>query len=87
VLILTTFGRPGYLRRAIAGGPACFMLKGAPASAPAGAIRRAAAGERVVDPGLAAAAALQRGLPLPLLTSEVVIDAPSRGRVAGAGRP
>ncbi len=56
VLIVTTFGRPGYLRRAMAGGAAGFMLKDAPASELAHAIRRAAAGERVVDPGLAAAA-------------------------------
>jgi two-component system response regulator DesR len=56
VLIVTTFGRPGYLRRAMEGGAAGFLLKDAPASELARAIRRAAAGERVVDPGLAAAA-------------------------------
>jgi two-component system, NarL family, response regulator DesR len=55
VLILTTFVRPGYLRRAIARGAAGLMLKGAPASELAGAIRHAAAGERVIDPGPAAA--------------------------------
>ena len=54
VLILTTFGRPGYLRRAMESGAAGFLLK-APASELASAIRRAAGGERVVDPGLAAA--------------------------------
>jgi len=59
VLILTTFGRPGYLRRAMAGGAAGFLLKDAPASELASAIRRAVAGERVVDPGLAAAALSQ----------------------------
>jgi two-component system, NarL family, response regulator DesR len=52
ILILTTFGRPGYLRRAMEGGVAGFLLKDAPASELAAAIRRAVAGERVVDPGL-----------------------------------
>ncbi len=59
ILILTTFGRPGYLRRAMEGGAAGFLLKDAPASELAAAIRRAVAGERVVDPGLAAAALSQ----------------------------
>jgi DNA-binding NarL/FixJ family response regulator/signal transduction histidine kinase len=56
VLILTTFGRPGYLRRAMEGGASGFLLKDAPAGELAGAIRRAVTGERIVDPGLAAAA-------------------------------
>ena len=56
VLILTTFGRPGYLRRALEAGAAGFLLKDAPATELAAAIRRVVAGERVVDPGLAAAA-------------------------------
>jgi len=56
VLILTTFGRPGYLRRAMANGASGFLLKDAPAEQLAAAIRRAASGERIVDPGLAAAA-------------------------------
>jgi two-component system, NarL family, response regulator DesR len=55
-LILTTFGRPAYLRRAIEAGAAGFLVKDAPAERLANAIRRAAAGERVVDPELAAAA-------------------------------
>jgi two-component system response regulator DesR len=56
VLILTTFGRPGYLRRALAGGVMGFLVKDAPASQLASAIRRAMAGERVVDPLLATSA-------------------------------
>jgi two-component system response regulator DesR len=56
VLILTTFGRPGYLRRAMEGGASGFLLKDAPAVELAAAIRRAMSGERIVDPGLAAAA-------------------------------
>jgi two-component system, NarL family, response regulator DesR len=56
VLIVTTFGRPGYLRRAMESGASGFMLKDAPAHELALAIRRTMNGERVVDPGLAAAA-------------------------------
>ncbi|HET8631188.1 MAG TPA: response regulator transcription factor [Thermomicrobiales bacterium] len=56
VLILTTFGRSGYLRRAMASGAVGFLLKDAPAADLAVAIRRALAGERVVDPDLALAA-------------------------------
>jgi two-component system response regulator DesR len=59
-LILTTFGRPAYLRRAMEAGASGFLVKDAPAERLANAIRRAAAGERVVDPELAAAA-LQDG--------------------------
>ena len=55
-LILTTFGKPGFLRRAMERGAAGFLLKDAPPQELALAIRRTAAGERVVDPGLAAAA-------------------------------
>ncbi len=65
VLILTTFGRPGYLRRAMEGGAAGFVLKDAPATELASAIRRAMRGERVVDPGLAAAALSQGSLRSP----------------------
>ena len=56
VLIVTTFGRPGFLRRAMESGASGFMLKDAPAHELALAIRRTVKGERVVDPGLAAAA-------------------------------
>ena len=55
VVILTTFGRSGYLRRAMASGAVGFLLKDAPASALAAAIRRVMKGERVVDPDLALA--------------------------------
>ncbi len=56
VLILTTFGRAGYLRRAMESGALGFLLKDAPSSELATAIRRVMAGDRVVDPDLAAAA-------------------------------
>ncbi|MFE9703406.1 response regulator [Streptomyces sp. NPDC005930] len=56
VLILTTFGRPGYLRRAMEAGAAGFLVKDGPVEELAGVIRRVLAGETVVDPALAAAA-------------------------------
>lgn len=56
VLMLTTFGRPGYLRRAMESGVVGFLLKDAPATQLAAAIRRVMAGERVVDPTLAVSA-------------------------------
>jgi two-component system, NarL family, response regulator DesR len=56
VMILTTFGRPGYLRRAMESGAVGFLLKDAPAAQLAAAIRRVMAGERVVDPALAVSA-------------------------------
>src|SRR3712207_6229862 len=56
VLILPVFGRAGYLKRAMESGAVGFLLKDAPASELTSAIRRVMAGERVVDPGLAAAA-------------------------------
>ena len=64
VVILTTFGRAGYLKRAMEAGALGFMLKDAAASELASAIRRVADGERVVDPGLAAAALSEGGNPL-----------------------
>jgi two-component system response regulator DesR len=53
-LIVTTFGRPGYLRRAMEAGAGGFVVKDTPASQLAEAVRRVAAGLRVVDPALAA---------------------------------
>ncbi|MGW2343836.1 response regulator [Streptomyces sp. NPDC001661] len=56
VLILTTFGRPGYLRRAMEAGAAGFLVKDGPVEELAEAIRTVLRGETVVDPALAAAA-------------------------------
>ncbi|MFD7664701.1 response regulator [Streptomyces sp. NPDC059788] len=56
VLIVTTFGRPGYLRRAMEAGASGFLVKDGPVEDLAAAIRRVLAGEQVIDPGLAAAA-------------------------------
>ncbi|WP_432034303.1 response regulator [Streptomyces antibioticus] len=56
VLILTTFGRPGCLRRAMEAGAAGFLVKDGPVEELAAAIRKVLTGETVVDPALAAAA-------------------------------
>jgi len=82
VLILTTFGRPGYLRRAMASGAAGFMLKDAPARELAVAIRRTAAGERVVDPVLAVQALSDGDSPLSPREAEVLLSTSDGSSVA-----
>ena len=64
VVILTTFGRSGYLHRAMESGAVGFLLKDAPAAQLVVAIRRVYAGERVVDPDLALAALSEGNNPL-----------------------
>ncbi|MGK5632810.1 response regulator [Streptomyces sp. URMC 123] len=64
VVILTTFGRPGYLRRAMESGADAFLVKDAPAARLADAVRRVLRGERVIDPTLAAAALADGASPL-----------------------
>jgi len=64
VVIVTTFGRGGYLRRAMTGGAVGFLLKDAPAAELAKAIRRVVAGERVLDPVLALSALSEGDNPL-----------------------
>ena len=56
VIILTTFARPGYLRRALDVGASGYLLKDAPSAQLADAIRRVAAGGKAIDPTLAAEA-------------------------------
>jgi two-component system response regulator DesR len=56
VIILTTFARPGYLRRALQAGAAGYLLKDSPSATLADAVRRAHTGCRVIDPELAAGA-------------------------------
>ena len=56
MIILTTFARPGYLRRALDVGASGYLLKDAPSAQLADAIRRVAAGGRAIDPSLAAEA-------------------------------
>jgi len=82
VVMLTTFGRPGYLRRAMEAGAAGFLLKDAPSAELAVAIRRAAAGERVVSPDLALEALRWGESPLSEREREVLAAARRGGTVA-----
>lgn len=82
VIILTTFGRPGYLRRAMESGVVGFLVKDAPAAQLAGAIRRAVAGERVVDPALAMSALSEGGNPLTDREREVLAVASHGASIA-----
>ena len=75
VMILTIFGRSGYLRQAMESGAVGFLLKDAPAAELAIAIRRVVAGERVVDPELALAALSEGDNPLTKREREVLMVA------------
>ena len=72
VLIVTTFGRPGYLRRALEVGARGFLVKDGPVEGLAAAIRRVRDGETVVDPSLAAAALAAGPSPLTARECEVL---------------
>ena len=82
VLVVTTFGRPGYLRRAMAAGASGFMVKDAPADRLADAIRRVHQGLRVVDPALAAESLAAGESPLTAREREVLGVARDGGTVA-----
>ena len=56
IMILTTYGRPGYVREAIDAGARGFMIKDRPVPELADALRRVLAGEMVIDPDLAVSA-------------------------------
>ncbi|HVC79255.1 MAG TPA: response regulator transcription factor [Chloroflexota bacterium] len=86
VLILTTFGRPGYLRRAMASGAVGFLVKEAPAAQLAIAIRRAMAGERIVDPTLAAAALSEGESPLTEREHDILAATAAGQSIAGIAR-
>jgi two-component system response regulator DesR len=64
IVILTTFGRPGYLRRAMEAGASGFVVKDSPADRLARTIRLVLSGQRVIDPELAAAALSEGASPL-----------------------
>jgi two-component system response regulator DesR len=82
VLMVTTFGRPGYLRRAMEAGASGFVVKDAPAEQLADAIRRVAQGLRVVDPALAAETLATGESPLTARERDVLVAARSGGTVA-----
>jgi two-component system response regulator DesR len=85
-LIVTTFGRPGYLRRAMESGASGFVVKDAPPEQLADAIRRVAAGERVVDPVLAASALADGLSPLTARERDVLVAARSGATVPEISR-
>lgn len=72
VLMVTTFGRPGYLRRALDAGASGFVVKDTPATQLVDAVRRVAAGLRVVDPTLATESLLGGASPLTTRETEVL---------------
>jgi len=82
VLIVTTFGRPGYLRRALQAGAAGFVVKDTPASQLADAVRRVHAGLRVVDPALATDSLIAGESPLTQRETEVLRAARDGASVA-----
>jgi two-component system response regulator DesR len=82
VIIVTTFGRPGYLQRAMAAGAVGFMVKDAPADQLIEGIRRVASGLRVVDPTLAAASLSMGSSPLSDRETEVLLAARKGGSTA-----
>jgi two-component system response regulator DesR len=64
IVILTTFGRPGFMRRAMETGVSAFLVKDSPADRLAQTVRTVLAGGRVIDPDLAAAALAEGDNPL-----------------------
>jgi len=82
VLIVTTFGRPGYLRRAMEAGALGLILKDAPAAELANAIRSVAAGRRSVDPALALDALSEGANPLSEREREVLRATTEQATVA-----
>jgi two-component system response regulator DesR len=73
VLILTVFGRPGYMRRALENGAVGFMLKDAPPDQLAVAVRSVAAGQKVFDPKLALTALSEGVSPLTPREQDVLV--------------
>ncbi|MEO9325354.1 response regulator transcription factor [Nocardioides sp. C4-1] len=82
VLIVTTFGRPGYLRRALRAGASGFVVKDTPAAQLADAVRRVHAGLRVVDPALATDSLATGDSPLTARESDVLRAARDGATVA-----
>ncbi|MRH89522.1 response regulator [Nocardia sp. SYP-A9097] len=83
ILMVTTFGRPGFLRRAIDAGASGFVVKDTPARELADAVRRVHLGLRVVDPALATETLTAGTSPLTPREREVLAAA-SDGATAAA---
>jgi two-component system response regulator DesR len=86
VLVVTTFGRPGYLRRAVEAGASGFVVKDTPARQLAEAVRRVHAGLRVLDPELAEESLVSGASPLTARETEVLRAARDGGTVADVAR-
>jgi two-component system response regulator DesR len=87
IVILTTFGRPGYLRRAMESGASGFIVKDSPADNLARTIRDVLNGQRVIDPDLAAAALADGASPLTPRETDVLAAATDGAAIAEiAGR-
>lgn len=86
VLILTTFGRPGYLRRAVEAGASGFLVKDGPVDQLAAAIRRVMAGDRVIDPTLAISALSAGPSPLSARERDVLVAAADGATVTDIAR-
>ncbi len=82
IVILTTFGRPGYLRRAMESGVSAFIVKDSPADKLAQTIRKVLAGQRVIDPDLAAAALAEGTSPLTPREANVLAHAADGATIA-----
>lgn len=85
-LIVTTFGRPGYLTRAMRAGASGFVVKDTPAAKLADAVRRVAQGLKVVDPALAADSLAQGESPLTARETDVLAVARTGGSIADIAR-
>ncbi|SDO77364.1 two component transcriptional regulator, LuxR family [Microbacterium testaceum StLB037] len=85
-LIVTTFGRPGYLARAMQAGASGFVVKDTPAAELADAVRRVSQGLRVVDPALAAESLAQGDSPLTERETDVLVAARDGGSIADIAR-
>lgn len=86
VLIVTTFGRPGYLRRALQAGASGFVVKDTPAARLADAVRRVHQGLRVVDPALATDSLVAGESPLTPRETDVLRAARDGSSVATIAR-
>jgi two-component system response regulator DesR len=86
IVILTTFGRPGYLRRAMESGVSGFIVKDSPADKLARTIRDVLSGQRVIDPDLAAAALADGASPLTPRETDVLAAAADSAAIAQIAR-